>query len=116
MTIYRFALEERGLRKFKSLETQAKYMNLTLDAPKVEPIAPDSPLLRPYAGVVQWVQEAGLEHRLVAVCEAVAWQQPAKRLGYAAEQALAIELFSDRDAALFRAQFPDLTAVCEVAA
>jgi hypothetical protein len=112
MTIYRFALEERGLRKFKSLETQAKYMNLTLDAPKVGPIAPDSPLLRPYAGVVQWVQEAGLEHRLVAVREAVAWQQPAKRLGYAAEQAL----FSDRDAALFRAQFPDLTAVCEVAA
>jgi hypothetical protein len=115
MTSYHFALEERGLRKFKSLETQTKYMNLTLGA-KVEPIAPDSPLLRPYASVVQWVQEAGLEHRLVAVREVMAWQQPAKRLGYAAEQALAIELFSDRDAALFRAQFPDLTAVCEVAA
>jgi hypothetical protein len=39
-----------------------------------------------------------------------------QEVGYAAEQALAIELFSDRDAALFRAQFPDLTAVCEVAA
>jgi hypothetical protein len=108
MTIFRFVLEARELRRFQRSDTMNRFMPLALDEPAVTEITKNNPFLCTHRPVMDWLWSEGITLRPVVLHEARRWPVVVNGCQFVVDLTVAPEIVSDDDAVRLSRRFPPL--------